>query len=162
MINFISIALLALFARFPASDVSVSPHKADYLIFGMYAGECDRHCATMYKVTDSSLFIDTTDSYFKGGLRFPSTRSSSPKFLLALQLLHTIPDRLFQTDTSVWGCPDCSDGGGYYVEFRSGGKVRKYQIDTDMPWEENSSIPRDLRVFTNRIGEVLVKMRDLK
>ena len=40
-----------------------------YIIFGVFCGECSGHCATMYRYNmrgnSNTLFVDSTDSYFK-------------------------------------------------------------------------------------------------
>jgi hypothetical protein len=140
-------------------------HKVEYLIVGSYAGECDGHCATMYKITNSALYIDTTDSYFKGGggdrpIRFPDRPSPLNQFQLLVPLLRQIPERLFTTDTFVWGCPDCADQGGYYVEFKYDGKAaRVFHIDI---LGEGGFVPKDLSSFTNQFMGAIKKLAGIK
>lgn len=44
---------------------NVSTKNIDYLIYGVYCGECYGHCATMFKLDKKQLLVDTTDTFFK-------------------------------------------------------------------------------------------------
>jgi hypothetical protein len=44
------------------------------------------------------------------------------------ELLDQIPGAL-DNEPEVFGCPDCSDGGGLYIEIKSGGEIKHWSID---------------------------------
>jgi hypothetical protein len=135
--------------------------KVDFLVFGMYAsGMTFGGHSTIYKITDSMLFVDSVDRF--GGyngrrLRFSENGMDTIKYKIASVLVPAIPARLFSTDTNTWGQPDAADQGGYYVEIKFRDTIREFQIDT-----APNSVPDDLQAFTTKIREVIQKISGWK
>lgn len=111
--------------------------ELDYMVFGVFCGECSGHCATMYRynMTDSTntLWVDSTDSYFtnSGNIQCKTPVTDPRKISLADSITQQIPQfflgRTLMKDT--FGCPDCTDGCGIYFELGEGGTRKKFYID---------------------------------
>ena len=61
--------LLSIFLSCGYSFVDKAAPNVEYIVYGIYCGECYGHCATMFKIDDTHLLIDTTDTYFKKQLQ---------------------------------------------------------------------------------------------
>jgi len=123
--------------------------KMESAIFGIYCGECGGHCATMIQLQmkDSTVTADSTDSYFKQTI-ITCTIPIKQKRIIAYakDIVKHIPASLltYSQSGATFGCPDCSDGCGIYVELRdSNGKARKFYIDTD-----TSKMDGDIKSFS--------------
>ena len=111
--------------------------KIRRIIFGIYHGECGNHCATMFEYNMmgnvNTLLADYTDSYFKnhGEINFETIINDNRKSLLASSIVEHIPNLLLTTtkDDEVFGCPDCTDGGGIYFEIVTENGIKKFNID---------------------------------
>lgn len=126
--------------------------KLEYMVFGVFCGECSGHCATMYRynITDSanSLWVDTTDSYFTnyGKIQCKILVTDPKKSLLADSIARKIP-KIFLTTTSLketFGCPDCTDGCGIYVELGEGGTRKQFYIDY-----QTGKLPEPVKTFAD-------------
>ncbi|MCC7298086.1 MAG: hypothetical protein IT244_07105 [Bacteroidia bacterium] len=123
----------------------IQRNKIEYIIYGTYAGECIEHCATMYKLENNTLFVDTIDSYFKkksNGLQFSNDTLGGVALEQAQLVKKQIPGLLLRSGSKVFGSPDNHDQGGVYVELKSGTVIKKFQLDTDV-----QQIPAELREF---------------
>ncbi|HEX2535902.1 MAG TPA: hypothetical protein VHK69_19305 [Chitinophagaceae bacterium] len=111
----------------PATD------SIQQLVFGRFCGMCRGVCAPMYKVdyTRGQVFLDTTDSYFKnnGVVRFPEAALAPDAFAKVSRLAQTLPAVLRSSSDSTFGCPDCADGCGLYLEVTSTKGTGKFRID---------------------------------
>ncbi|WP_420387085.1 hypothetical protein [Roseivirga sp.] len=103
----------------------------EYLIFGTFHGHCLPCENTMYKVTrtdltfdDMSLFPGLTYQFSKDG------QLSTTDFNNSIQLLDLLPSAIKEADKEVYGCPDCADQGGYYLEFIQHGEIKRVILDT--------------------------------
>ncbi|MDB5129480.1 hypothetical protein [Mucilaginibacter sp.] len=96
---------------------------------GYFAGECGQGmCHTEYKITSNELTIDDTSTdtatnvhkVIKGN--FEDLKFNAPLLLLS----------------NIWGsfgCPDCSDGGGYILGFKFFWIHFSFEFDRDSsPW----------------------------
>jgi hypothetical protein len=124
----------------------------DYLIYGVYAGECFGHCSTMYKVTKSKLFIDTTDSYFKGTrfvwkrLNFDKETLNEKGFATAQEAITQLPELLLSSNDREFGYPDSHDQGGIFIQFKVDTNLKTFWIDTEL-----DQIPFELRDYAKLI-----------
>ena len=126
----------------------------EYVVFGEYSGECNRNCAIMYKYcfgdTSNTLLIDTSDSYFKnsGEILFNKVSCDSNKVNIVKRMTMSLPKRLLDTfiGSCKFGCPDCGDGGGIYLEFGQNGAVKKFYFDTQI-----EKLPDDLKNFVDSL-----------
>ena len=112
---------------------------SDYFLFGEYYGQCyidgeccdGETCVEIFKIENTQLFEDTNDN-------FPPTSApyegnyiilADSTYQIVNNLLDEIPRKLFKESKSIIGCPDCSDGGGIYIEVSRAGEVRYWLID---------------------------------
>lgn len=94
--------------------------STDYLLFGHYFGECmGEQCIEMFKLEQNQISEDNKDLYsftpFYDGNFIPL---SEQKFDLAKDLINSFPADLLKETTNTFGCPDCADGGGLYIEYK--------------------------------------------
>ena len=115
----------------------------DYLIFGHYYGLCiGEECVETFKLTTEQLFEDDIDEYAGVG-PFNFVAISSAKFELAKDLLSAIPEELIAQENQTFGCPDCGDWGGLYVEYRRSGKIGQWRLDQQDMESEYLNVFRD-------------------
>lgn len=142
---------------FPNSDTTT----LDYIIFGVYCGECGNHCATMYQYNaggnSNTLLVDSSDSYFKnyGKVKFDKVVNDTRRFYLAQSIFKQIPQELLTTPkvTESFGCPDCTDGCGIYFEFKQGRKVKKFYIDY-----QTSQLTADIKKFAEYLKKTIAQL----
>ncbi|MBK9487878.1 MAG: hypothetical protein IPO07_03120 [Haliscomenobacter sp.] len=53
-------------------------------------------------------------------------------------------------EDEVFGCPDCADQGGFYLEIKQGKSTRSWRIDTN-----DDQIPAYLSAYTAKVGKVV-------
>lgn len=143
-------------------SVSHSP-EYDVVVFGKYCGFCGSNCTNMFQYNmrgnATTLLADTTDGYLKQNGKFqfdwplPQDRQS-----VANALVKAIPASLANaTDTLTrFGCPDCADQCGYFLQTTDAGtqRVRKFQFDTD-----TAQVPKELRSFVVQLGNAVEQLK---
>ena len=133
------------------TETGITLENNDFLLFGVFAGECTGDCVDIYRLTAVELMIDTTNSYpFNTGFYAGSYQPLSQfKYDAVVDLLEDFPTMLLEQDNaSVFGCPDCVDQGGFYVEIRKGVIHKKFYMDTVI-----GNNPLFLQVFVDRMGD---------
>jgi hypothetical protein len=122
--------------------------SGEYIVFGDYYGMCAGSCVRMFLLNENSLFQDSEKRYpssltpYGGNFSIDRTdRLNDVK-----DLLTQIPDALINSEEIVLGCPDCSDGGGLYVETKIDGQVRYWLID-------KQRVPVGLEGFVQLVNE---------
>lgn len=105
----------------------------DHFVFGTYYGHCRGNCATAFKLQAGGLFADKVDlGYLEPSSTFETSSLSKAKIDLATKLLEAFPRSLYQEEGDTFGCPDCADQGGFYVEVQVGKSApRVWRIDTN-------------------------------
>ena len=58
------------------------------------------------------------------------------------------PQQLLEEEETTFGCPDCSDGGGVFVQYSESGTVKSWRLDQ---FKEN--VPHYLHDFMDRVNE---------
>jgi hypothetical protein len=135
--------------------------KIDYIIFGRFCGECGGECATMYKldILNNKLFADHTDSYweYKRGtpMKFATTIVNKTKESITRQILDSIPNFILVTTKPIqkFGCPDCTDGCGIYLEIKDDTTVKKFYIDN-----QTEQLTGDIKLFAEYIKKIIDKL----
>jgi len=123
----------------------------DYLIFGHYYGECfGETCMETYKLTSSKLYEDIIDSYGGTG-PFDFKELTDREYEKAKDLIDYFPPELLKASTSTFGCPDCADGGGLFIEYAHNGKVNAWHID-----QMKDQVPDYLHGFMDKVNEKIV------
>jgi hypothetical protein len=102
--------------------------------FGSFYGECGgEQCIEFFKVTQGKLFENTSDQYPLNQQEKYTFNDvvelSQQNYELVKDLRDKIPAALFNEEQTVLGCPDCSDGGGMYIEVIMNGQSRYWYID---------------------------------
>jgi hypothetical protein len=121
-----------------ATSMAKAQLKVDNVVFGIFCGKCSKHCATLYAYSSQdqkTLYVDSTDSYFQqrdAPIICQTPVHDSAKIQLVQQLIADIPDELlYRTElTRTFGCPDCSDQCGIYMEFVNHQSRYRFYIDT--------------------------------
>lgn len=141
--------LLALVASCTIDAPDNTPKE--YLVFGHFYGMCEgERCVELYKLTDEDLKEDTKDSYpshdhlYEGDFEALPTRD----FKEVKELWDYFPEELLDETDVVFGCPDCTDGGGLYIEYRVGSTHRYWIID-----QQKANSPAYLHDFLDRVNE---------
>jgi hypothetical protein len=151
--------LLGLSALF-AGLLLIKP-KPKTIIFGHFASECTGNCGTMYKVSYKVIVRDTT-SFFqnksdlsKFAVKFQNGSEQDDEgnfdsFKLNIPLLMLLDPR------SQFGCPDCHDQGGYYLQVTMLGVTRRFQIDKG---HEPFYYPELTRDIDHKIEDVITELK---
>lgn len=139
--------LMVLVMSCSSDDDGLHIEGQDFLVFGHFYGMCvgDR-CVVNYKLTDEALFRDTIQDY--SGQNRVFVKMGDEQFEKVKDLADYFPRKLLQEKEAVIGCPDCSDGGGFWVEYSENGKVSSWRIDKD-----KNHVPSYLHKFMDKIGE---------
>ena len=84
-------------------------------------------------------------------LKFKNETLPVDKFNLAKKLLDKFPQYLLFNPNKTFGCPDCADQGGYYIEIKEkNGEVKNWHIDTD-----TSKQPAEIRAYIEDLRMLL-------
>ncbi|MEO5647494.1 MAG: hypothetical protein ABIQ56_03970 [Chitinophagaceae bacterium] len=105
----------------------------EYIIFGRYCGRCiSGKCAPMYKADflNKKITLDNSSNYTAGKPLAFTTELPAEKFNLVSKLDTYLPDSLFLTTEKRFGCPDCADQCGIYLEIKKAGKKYDFELDT--------------------------------
>jgi hypothetical protein len=129
----------------------LNPNK-DQLIFGSFYGFCgpSEQCIEIYALQEGKLYEDQNDQYPQSSSPndFNFEQLSQDKFELAEDMFDAIPGKLLATESTTFGCPDCSDGGGVYIEIKTGTQTRIFLIDN---FKHN--IPEYLHPLVDKVRE---------
>lgn len=149
----LTIFLLGLFTVSCNGLTDYSNKQTDYLIFGNFYGMCvGDDCVANFKLTDGDLYKDANDSYAGMG-NFLFKKLSADKSEIAEDLYKKVPAKLLSSKSQTFGCPDCVDQGGIYIEISQDGNVKEWKIDQD-----KDNIPSYLHDF---VDEVNARIQDL-
>ena len=108
----------------------------DYLIFGGYAFECGGNCTNLYQLKNGKLFQDNVDWGLPDNIPFKNTPLDDSKYEIAKVLIDEFPADLLASDKRTYGCPDCGDQGGVYLELKDGRKKNTWLIDN---WDDEQN-----------------------
>ena len=126
----------------------------DYIIYGIYCGECSGHCATMFKLDNNRLLIDTTDTFFKNSTNrerviFKDDTLNKEQFQEAEIVRTSLPKILLQSKDKDFGNPDDHDQCGIYIQFKVDKQLKTFYIDTDL-----GKVPNELRDYAKLVMKV--------
>lgn len=137
-------------------EIEEKPNYHEYVIFGMFFGNCyPQDCIEIFKIQNDSLFkSDNTyprDSLYSGEFEF----MGNEKFPLVADFKDKIPSELFEIEDQYIGCPDCSDMGGYIIEYSTKDFQSNWLIDT-----RSHKIPEELHDFLDLTYEKIQILMD--
>jgi hypothetical protein len=122
----------------------------DYLIFGSFYGFCrGEKCIRIYKLEDGQLFEDQKDEYpsredfYQGDFHLMDQGEVD----IVESLLTDFPDKLINEERSQFGCADCADQGGLYLEIKIGSARKFWIID-----QFKSDVPAYLHDYMDEIN----------
>lgn len=123
----------------------------DYLVFGHFYGMCEgERCVEIFKLSHTALEEDRNDTYPRRDAFYSADFEALPNsdFKEAKDLLDHFPEKLLdEKDGEVSGCADCTDGGGLYIEYKSGNTHRFWILD-----QAKGSTPDYLHDFMDRVN----------
>ncbi|MDH7912318.1 hypothetical protein [Winogradskyella sp. SYSU M77433] len=147
-------------------NLEVETSKYRQIIFGRYCGECYENCAPMFRLimnkNKPTLTADFEDTYFnlESRLEFNTNIIQEEKLKIANEIVEKIPEALYKwkTDKERFGCPDCTDGCGYYLEFiKKNGDLKIFDLDD---FEETENIPKKVLEFTHFLAKRIDKLTE--
>jgi len=128
-------------------------NAGEYLTFGKYHFECGGNCTNLFKIEKGQLFQDDLDWGLLDEIPFQSVPLDNSKFEIAKILIEEFPNDLLESGKRKYGCPDCVDQGGFYVELKDGGERNIWLIDV-LDDEQNQSIIN----YKLKIDEILKEL----
>ena len=146
------IAITGFISIFSCSEDEVTKTSEDsYLVFGRFYGEClGEQCVEIFKLEHERLFEDTNDIY-PGNDNFYTgnfVELGNDKYQLVKDLRDHFPKKLLEEIQVVYGCPDCADQGGLYIEYKSD-TIHKYWILD----QSKTNVPEYLHAFMDLVNE---------
>ena len=141
------LAAVVLLIACTKSDNNMTINEQNFLVFGHFYGFCGgESCVETFKLTDEKLFEDTIDDYMGQNLEFEELESGL--FLQVNDLPDFFPNQLLNESETVFGCPDCADGVGLFVQYSKNGNTKSWRIDQDY-----NNIPSYLHEFVYKVNE---------
>ena len=122
----------------------------DYFAFGRYGNYCITSCGTYYSIKNNELYIDTTAKTIGGPLNFAPTPLSHSNYLLAKPIMDSFPKYFLDHPNQTFGCPNCVDQGGYYIEMIKNGQKTYWFIDTSI-----ASLPVEIRAYVTQLASTI-------
>ncbi len=121
--------------------------RSDYLIFGHFYGMCGgEECVEVFKLTENELYEDSSDDYSLKKFNFYELDQAT--YTLVKDLYQFIPEQLLKEESDIFGCPDCADGGGLFIELSKDGKLFSWRID-----QSKENVPEYLHDFMDKVNE---------
>jgi hypothetical protein len=139
--------------------IRLQPKRVAY---GHYAGECVGNCGTIYEVTNKFINIDTT-SFWQTQDDLSKLQIQRQRFLekndeIDLDIKRiSVPLIMLLDPRTIFGCPDCHDQGGYYLDFTMFGVRRHYQIDKESEPFYFPSLTKDIDKRIEAVNHELTK-----
>jgi hypothetical protein len=118
-----------------SSASSTSMKGVEQVIFGKFCGRCrGGDCSPMYKLdlVNKQISLDNSNHYSQGEPLVFGKTLGDIQYQIAEKLLNSIPDSLYTTTETRYGCPNCADQCGFYLELNKADKTYKFEIDTDL------------------------------
>ena len=139
--------LIAVFFLGCSSNNDIKSNDDNYLIFGHFYGLCfGEGCIEVFKLTKDKLYEDTNDNYSMSSFNFEALNND--KFESVKGLTNSFPIKLLSEKEAVFGCPDCADGGGLYLEYSKNGITKSWRID-----QVKQNVPQYLHDFMDAVND---------
>lgn len=151
LLSYSLMALLVGFSAVSCTSDDTNNAPKDFLVFGHFYGMCGgEECVEIFKITDNALKEDGKDEYPNRDKLYEGdyTTLATEDFDKVKDLRDHFPKKLLDETDLVLGCPDCADGGGLYIEYKSGDTHRFWFID-----QSQASVPSYLHDFMDLANE---------
>jgi len=141
----------------PFCGVNMLPlDNSGYFSFGKYYSMCGGpNCASFYQLRNGAVYPDSM-VHFTQPLVFSTIQLTAPNTLgIASTVLYSFPQEMTNHPDTTFGCPDCHDQGGYYIEYKasSTAPVQYWSIDPDTAYLSNA-----MREYLGRVDTVLAHL----
>ena len=147
---FLFIIVLGAFTSCNKDDNYITINEQNFLILGHFYGECfGEGCVETYKLTDVKLYEDIVDDYSGQNLDF--VELDNEQFELVNDLADFFPTQLLNESDTIFGCPDCADGGGLFIQYSDNGVLKSWRID-----QVQNNVPTYLLDFIDQVNERIV------
>ena len=130
-----NILLIAVITMFSSCSKENMAEPEEYLVFGHFYGFCaGDHCIKIYKLEDARLFEDQNKTYPRHDEFYDASfvELDDKYYEQVDDLLTYFPNQLLNETDTIIGCPDCADGGGLYIEYKTETIHRYWLIDQDI------------------------------
>jgi len=129
----------------------IDPEGSGYLVFGQFYGFCiGDDCVQIFKLEHDNLLEDTKKEYpgrsdfYEGSY----VGLDNSHFEQVKDLIDYFPEEMLNEVDTVFGCPDCMDQGGMYIEYNFNG-IRKFWIIDNF----TGNVPAYLHDFMEKVNE---------
>lgn len=126
----------------------------EYLVFGHFYGFCaGEECIELFKVDNERVYEDALDRYPSRTTFYEGNfRDIGKDYWKEAETLYSIlPDSLRAAESgTVYGCPDCADSGGFYIEYKNS-KDRKFWVIDKV----KSQVPTFLHHFMDQCDSAI-------
>jgi len=132
--------------------------KDGYFVFGYFYGFCaGPECIRIYKIQGDDLYEDIEKAYPERGRLYNGSFEKVENHHIdsISHLLSGFPEALLNDTNDVFGCPDCVDQGGIYLEIKTGGIHRSWLLDNS-----NSALPDYLQNYAVQVRRAIDLSRD--
>ena len=123
---------------------------ADEVVWGVYCGECETNCSTVYQIKQGKLHVDKSDKVLDAiwnkdlpRYKFEGRQLSKDEYLKYEWVLGGVPQELFKYE-QVIGKPDVHDQCGYFLRIFKAGKETNKLIDPE-------AVPKDIQEFVYKL-----------
>ena len=148
--TFLLLMVIGVFISCNKDDDNITINEQNFLIFGHFYGECfGEGCVETYKLTDVKLYEDIVDDYSGQNLDF--VELDNEQFELVNDLADFFPTQLLNESDTIFGCPDCADGGGLFIQYSYNGVLKSWRID-----QVQNNVPTYLHNFIDQVNERIV------
>ncbi len=161
-VNSIDSTAITTYEKITAQTKYLNP---EYIIFGRFCGECSGECATMYRyeIATNKLFVDHTDSYWQADtlhpIKFATEIKDSSICERAKEIRDYLPMSIISRNSIAikYGCPDCTDGCGIYLEIKENRTIRRIRIDY-----RSSQLDGDAKLLSEFLAKKIQEIEDPK
>tara|TARA_B110000090_G_scaffold192333_1_gene225621 strand:- start:87 stop:554 length:468 start_codon:yes stop_codon:yes gene_type:complete len=144
---FLFLIVIGAFTSCNKDNDNFTINEQSFLIFGHFYGECfGEGCVETYKLTDVKLYEDIVDDYSGQNLDF--VELDNEQFELVNDLADFFPTQLLNESDTIFGCPDCADGGGLFIQYSYNGVLKSWRID-----QVQNNVPTYLHNFIDQVNE---------
>lgn len=151
---FFLLSLIVLFAGCSKDDdvpTLSNFREVDSLIFGWYYGEClGESCVETFRLTENALYEDVNDPY-AGSSAFKFTdRKTDEIFEQAQILTDDFPTQLLREPDQTFGCPDCADQGGMFIQVSTSSGNQTWRLD-----QGKTDVPKYLHEYMGKVNSII-------
>jgi hypothetical protein len=140
------------------SDDEEVMKTSEYLVFGHFYGFCmGESCVQIYKLENGKLYRDSKKEYPRYDEFYEGSYVAMDKsdYDQVKDLTEIFPVQLLVAQDTVFGCPDCADQGGLYIEYKSDDMHRFWMVD-----QFNGNVPVYLHEFMEEVNEKIDLLND--